>query len=119
MEQMNEFFEELDKPLARIPGKWTYVFYLAWRDLLARGHLHADAAAHGNAPARKALRYLVSEATNPKSKARSASRLRGDQSPGLRRRARFADLPGDCTLFLKKTGVGKVVATGKTPPPLS
>ena len=111
MEQMNDFFEELDKPLACIPGKWTYVFYLAvaqpyWRagisiamlrrmETLLRG-MHYD--------------YLVSETTNPKSE--GAFRKQGYveinrrpyATPGRNGPTPFATLPGACTLFLKKLG---------------
>ena len=111
MEQMNDFFEELDKPLARLPGKWTYVFYLA----VARPYWRAGISLAMLARLESLLRakrydYLVSEATNPKSE--GAFRKQGYvelnrrpyAAPGKSGAAPFAAIPGDCTLFVKKLG---------------
>ncbi len=105
MEQMNDFFEELDKPLARIPGKWTYVFYLAvapayWRAGVSMAMLQRLEAMLRE----KRYEYLVSEATNPKSEGAfrkqgytELNRLAYADRPGP-----FCALPGACTLFVKK-----------------
>ncbi len=104
MEQMNDFFEELDRPLARIPGKWTYVFYLAvaptyWRAGISMSMLRRMETLLRD----KRYEYLVSEATNAKSEGAfrkqgyvEINRLAYAAAPS------FAGLPGDCTLFLKK-----------------
>ena len=104
MEQMNDFFEELDRPLARIPGKWTYVFYLAVAPTYWRAGISMRMLQRMEAMLReKRYEYLVSEATNPKSEGAfrkqgyvEINRLAYAAAPS------FADLPGDCTLFLKK-----------------
>ena len=104
MEQMNDFFEELDQPLARIPGKWTYVFYIAVAPTYWRAGISMRLLQRMEVLLReKRYEYLVSEATNPKSEGAfrkqgyvEINRLAYAAAP------RFADLPGDCTLFLKK-----------------
>ena len=105
MEQMNDFFEELDKPLSRIPGKWTYVFYLAvaptyWRAGISMAMLRRME----NLLRDKRYEYLVSETTNPRSEGAfrkqgyvEINRLAYADGP-----ATFAALPGACTLFVKK-----------------
>ena len=105
MDQMNTFFEELDKPLACIPGKWTYVFYLAvapdyWRAGISLSMLHRLE----NLLREKRYEYLVSEATNPRSAGAfrkqgytEINRLAYANGPAL-----FAALPGACSLFVKK-----------------
>lgn len=109
MEQMNDFFEELDKPLSRIQGKWTYVFYLAvappyWRSGISMSMLnHMEALLRD-----KSYDYLVSETTNPKSE--GAFRKQGYTelnrlpytTPGKDGDTPFSDIPGACTLFVKK-----------------
>lgn len=109
MEQMNDFFEELDKPLSRISGKWTYVFYLAvaqpyWRSGISMAMLqHMEILLH-----EKHYEYLVSETTNPKSE--GAFRKQGYTeinrlpytTPDKKGTTPFAEIPGACALFVKK-----------------
>ena len=109
MEQMNDFFEELDKPLSRIPGKWTYVFYLAvaqpyWRAGISMAMLQRMESLLRE----KRYDFLVSEATNPKSA--GAFRKQGYTeinrlpyaTPDRRGATPFAEIPGECALFIKK-----------------
>lgn len=105
MEQMNNFFEELDKPLARISGKWTYVFYLAvapnyWRAGISMTMLQRMESLLRE----KRYEFLVSETTNPRSE--GAFRKQGYTELNRRTYADtpgpFAALPGACTLFIKK-----------------
>ncbi|HOU21617.1 MAG: GNAT family N-acetyltransferase [Kiritimatiellae bacterium] len=105
MEQMNDFFEELDKPLARIPGKWTYVFYLAVAPTYWRAGISMSMLEHMESLLRdKHYEYLVSETTNPKSE--GAFRKQGYTEINRRNFADnpgpFSALPGACTLFVKK-----------------
>ena len=111
MEQMNEFFEELDQPLACIPGKWTYVFYLAVAQPYWRSGISIAMLRHLEPLLReKHYDYLVSETTNAKSE--GAFRKQGYveinrlpyATPGRNGPTPFAALPGACTLFLKKLG---------------
>ncbi len=105
MAQMNDFFEELDKPLSCISGKWTYVFYLAvaptyWRAGISMAMLERMESLLRD----KKYEYLVSETTNPRSEGAfrkqgyvELNRLAYADGP-----ATFAALPGACTLFVKK-----------------
>lgn len=109
MEEMNDFFEELDKPLSLLRGKWTYVFYLAvapthWRAGISLRMLdRLEHLLHD-----KRYEYLVSETTNPKSE--GAFRKRGYTLLNQLTYAKhlykgdypFARIPGECSLFLKK-----------------
>ncbi|NCA83267.1 MAG: GNAT family N-acetyltransferase [Opitutae bacterium] len=109
MEQMNDFFEELDRPLSRIQGKWTYVFYLAvapayWRAGISRSMLGRMEALLRE----KRCEYRASDAPNLKSE--GAFRKQGYvelnrrpyATPGKRGSAPLAEIPGACTLFAKK-----------------
>lgn len=109
MEQMNDFFEELDRPLSRIQGKWTYVFYLAVAPAYWRAGISLSMLGRMETLLRdKHYDYLVSEATNPKSE--GAFRKQGYvelnrlpyATPGKKGSTPFADIPGACTLFVKK-----------------
>jgi GNAT superfamily N-acetyltransferase len=109
MAQMNDFFEELDKPLTRIQGKWTYVFYLAVAPSHWRAGISLSMLRHMEALLRdKRYEDLVSETTNPKSE--GAFRKQGYTeinrlpyaTPDKHGAAPFADIPGACTLFVKK-----------------
>ena len=105
MEQMHDFFEELDKPLACISGRWTYVFYLGvapeyWRAGISLAMLRRLEGLLRE----KHYEYLVSEATNPRSAGafrkqgyEEINRLAYADGPAL-----FAGLPGACSLFIKK-----------------
>jgi GNAT superfamily N-acetyltransferase len=109
MEQMNDFFEELDQPLSRIQGKWTYVFYLAVAPSYWRAGISMSMLRHMETLLReKRYEYLVSETTNPKSE--GAFRKQGYTeinrlpytTPDKHGATPFADIPGACTLFVKK-----------------
>lgn len=102
--QMDDFFEELSRPLAGLPGKGTNVFYLAvarpyWRAGISMALLRRLESLLRD----KQYEYLVSEATNIK----SAGAFRKQGYIEMNRlayatRPLFAGLPGDCTLFMKR-----------------
>lgn len=105
MEQMHDFFEKLDQPLACMAGRWTYVFYLAVNPAYWRAGISLAMLRHleGLLRARR-YDFLVSEATNPRSAGafrkqgyEEINRLAYADGPAL-----FAGLPGACSLFLKK-----------------
>jgi len=105
MDQIDDFFERLDQPLALIEGQLTFVFYLAvapdyWRAGISIAMLTRLEEILRD----KNYEYIATEATNPK----SAGAFRKQGYTEIYRLAYasyagpFAALPGDCTLLLKK-----------------